>query len=156
MTEAFIENNDRIWTRRRLCLVVKPTLQTSFHIPDNIHAKCDVTVSLNFTYPEYTGMSRGQSPLILSLCTRWSWMVNVTLRPFWLRERIPLHIEIEEKWTPELVWMWFEIRKTSPVEIRTLVLVSHSEATRPAARRFSRFCTGSIQCLWSRWYFKMQ
>jgi hypothetical protein len=54
MTEAFLENNDRIWTRGRLWVIVKPNTETSYQIPDNIHTKCDVTARLYFTYPEGT------------------------------------------------------------------------------------------------------
>jgi len=46
MTEAFLANNGRIWTRGRLCVIIKPTPETSYQTPDNIHAKCDVRVRL--------------------------------------------------------------------------------------------------------------
>jgi len=157
MTEEFLENNERIWTRVRLCVIVKSTPETSYHIPDNIHSKCDVTLRLYFTYPEDTqeGVEVNLHSFSTSALDEGERSTSRFNRFNPAKEsRYPL------KWrkngSPELVWTCFEIRKTPPAEIRTLVLVPHREAARPTTRHFRRLCAGCIHCLWWRWCFKMQ
>jgi hypothetical protein len=52
-------------------------------------------------------VSRGMSPLILNLGTRWEWAVNFMPRPLYHRERNPVPVEQEAGWTPELIWKFF-------------------------------------------------
>jgi len=51
------------------------------------------------------GGSRGITPLILNLSTRWMWVVNFTHRPLYHRERTLISIEYEAWWTSGTVWM---------------------------------------------------
>ena len=48
--------------------------------------------------------SRGITPLILNLGSRWRGMLNFTPRPLCPRERTPVHIELLASWAPEPVW----------------------------------------------------
>jgi hypothetical protein len=51
------------------------------------------------------GGSRGIALLFfLNLCARWRWVVKVTLRPLYPRERDPVPILQEAGWAPGLVW----------------------------------------------------
>jgi hypothetical protein len=51
----------------------------------------------------------GIATLILNLGCRWSWMVNLTLRPLYTRARTPVGVELEAGWAPDPVWTF---RKT--------------------------------------------
>jgi len=59
--------------------------------------------------------SRGITPLILNLSTRWRWVVNFTPRLLYSHERTPVPNEWDDVWAPEMVWMfWRRIKSLVP------------------------------------------
>lgn len=46
---------------------------------------------------------RGVAPLVLNLCTRFRYVVNVKRRPLWSREWTTVSTELEAGWVPEPV-----------------------------------------------------
>jgi hypothetical protein len=67
--------------------------------------------------------SRGIAPLILSLGTRYRWVVNFTPRPLFRRERTSLPFEWEAVWAPEPVWRFSKRETLLPLSgFRTLDL----------------------------------
>jgi hypothetical protein len=49
------------------------------------------------------GLSRGTSPFIRHLNTRWKWVANFTPRVIYPRIINPVQIEQEDGWAPQLV-----------------------------------------------------
>ena len=93
---------------------------------DNTHlCYCDkkilflIKVKFSQSIPWRQMVEVGIAPSILDLSIGWRWVVKLTLRSLYSRERIPVPIEQEARWTPETIWL-LEKRKTSaPARIRT-------------------------------------
>jgi hypothetical protein len=88
---------------------------TKSHPIKKVQSKAFLVQALN----AYRG-SRGITPLILSLGTRWMSVVNITPRPLYPQERTLLQIEYEAGWAPEPVWTFRRGEKALvPTGIRT-------------------------------------
>ena len=72
--------------------------------------------------------SEGVAPII-NLGSRWRYVNNLTLWPFYRPERVPVFVEEEAGWAPEPVWTVLENRKSlASAEIRPPDLAVRSQS----------------------------